>query len=264
MSSSRRPIMAGNWKMHKTTGETVAFLEALHDTVKPIPKDGLPVIVIAPPFTALEIASKTVQHLNAPFLIAAQTMDSHEQGAYTGEISVGMLKDLNVNPVIIGHSERRQYFNETDASVNAKTLAALNAHITPIVCVGETLAEREAGKTDAVIRTQVTGALKDIPPEQYEHLVFAYEPVWAIGTGKTCEADEANRVCALIRGILNESGSGELTRILYGGSVKPENIQSLMAQSDIDGGLVGGASLEPDSFLALIRHSFQGSGIAHV
>jgi len=252
--------MAGNWKMHKTTAETVAFLESLHAAVKGLPKDGLPVVVIAPPFTALEIATKTIQHLNAPFLIAAQTMDSHDKGAYTGEISAAMLKDLGVNPVIIGHSERRQYFNETDVTVNAKTLTALANQITPIVCVGETLEEREANKTDDVIRTQVKGALKDIPAERYEHLVFAYEPVWAIGTGKTCEPDEANRVCGLIRSILDETGSGELTRVLYGGSVKPDNIKSLMSQSDIDGGLVGGASLEPDSFLALI----EGCSVAHV
>ncbi len=253
--AARRPVIAGNWKMYKTTKEAVAFTEALAAKVSALPKDSLPQVVLCPPYTALSTVRETIKRLHAPFLLAAQNMESHDEGAYTGEISPIMLKDLDVNPVVIGHSERRQYYGETDEAVNAKVLAALRHQILPIICVGETLEKREQGQTDPVIERQVEKAIEKVDPSQYEHLIFAYEPVWAIGTGKVCEAAEANRVCALIRSILNRTGSGEKTRILYGGSVKPDNTHGLMSQSDIDGALVGGASLEAESFYRIIEQT---------
>jgi len=254
-STQRRPIIAGNWKMFKTTPEAAAFTEALQKRVQAQPKDSLPEIVLCPPYTALTTVRDAANKVNAPFEVAAQNMDYHDNGAYTGEISPLMLLDLNIRWVVIGHSERRQYFNETDETVASKTVIALKYGMTPIVCVGELLQEREAGSTDRVIEQQVRTVLDQVNPEDYAKLVFAYEPVWAIGTGKVCEADEANRVCKLIRQIIAENGSAEQTRILYGGSVKPDNTAGLMSQSDIDGGLVGGASLEPDSFFGIIEQA---------
>jgi triosephosphate isomerase len=189
-------------------------------------------------------------------------MESRENGAYTGEISPLMLQDLAVKLVIIGHSERRQYYNETDITVNEKTKSALAHHLTPIICVGETLQQREAGDTDAVVCCQVEAAVREISPADYSKLVFAYEPVWAIGTGKTCDSAEANRVCALIRQTLSKQGNAEQTLILYGGSVKPNNTKELMSQSDIDGALVGGASLEADSFSEIIRQALATTAVS--
>jgi len=251
-STTRRPIIAGNWKMFKTTPEAAAFTEALQKRVQAKPKDSLPEIILCVPYTALTTVYDSVQRLGASFEVAAQNMDHHDNGAYTGEISPLMLLDLNIRWVVIGHSERRQYFNETDETVAAKTVTALRYGMTPIVCVGELLQEREANLTDRVIEQQIRAVLEQLSPEDYAKVVFAYEPVWAIGTGKVCEADEANRVCKLIRQLIAESGPAEQTRILYGGSVKPDNTAGLMGQSDIDGGLVGGASLEPDSFFGII------------
>lgn len=253
--ATRRPIIAGNWKMFKTTQEAAAFTEALWQKVQPRVGADLPEIVICPPFTALTTVKQTAVSLKAPFIVAAQTMESRDNGAYTGEISPLMLLDLGIRWVVIGHSERRQYYNETDETVAQKTVAALRHGMTPIVCVGESLQEREAGQTDRVIEQQVRAVLSQVTAQDLPKIVVAYEPVWAIGTGKVCEAPEANRVCALIRRFLNEYGSGEQTRILYGGSVKPDNTQALMSQSDIDGGLVGGASLEPDSFFGIIEQA---------
>lgn len=252
-----RPLIAGNWKMFKTTGEAVAFTEALNAKVQAIPANARPDVTLCPPYTALAPVVETVARLNAPFHVGAQNMESREDGAYTGEISPRMLKDLKVDTVVIGHSERRQYYNETDATVNAKTQAALKHGLNPIVCVGETLAERDGGTTDSVIERQVTGAVAGLSPQEIFKLVFAYEPVWAIGTGKTCDSPEANRVCGVIRGLLRNLVSGQVDagkiRILYGGSVKPENAEELVRQSDIDGALVGGASLEADSFFRIIQ-----------
>jgi triosephosphate isomerase len=180
-------------------------------------------------------------------------MSQHAEGAYTGEISAEMLLDVGCDWVVLGHSERRTYYGETDQGVNAKAKVALERGLTPIICVGETLEQREAGETDALIRTQTLAAVQGIDPKQYSKLVFAYEPVWAIGTGKVCESPEANRVCALIRSILAESGDASQTRILYGGSVKPDNAQELLNQSDIDGALVGGASLTVAQFWPIIQ-----------
>ncbi len=254
MSQSRQPIIAGNWKMFKTTGEAKAFVDALFKGVSSqLQSAQMPQIVLCAPFTALSTVKETVDGLKAPFIVAAQTMESRDSGAYTGEISPVMLQDIGVQWVVLGHSERRQYFNETDETVAQKTVAALHHGMTPIVCVGELLEEREAGSTDRIIEQQVRAVLSVVPAEELTRLVFAYEPVWAIGTGKVCEAPEANRVCALIRTILNESGAGDTVRILYGGSMKADNAQQLIQQSDIDGGLVGGASLDAASFTALIE-----------
>jgi len=252
---TRRPIVAGNWKMFKTTGEAADFVQALWKKVQAHDSAELPEIVICPPFTALATVQETVSQLGAPFVIAAQTMESRDNGAYTGEVSPPMLLDLGIRWVVIGHSERRQYYNETDETVAAKTVAALKHGITPIVCVGELLQDRETSQTDHVIEQQVLAVLDKIHADDIPKIVVAYEPVWAIGTGKVCEAAEANRVCGLIRHHLRNAGSGDQTRVLYGGSVKPDNMQQLMQQSEIDGGLVGGASLEPDSFAALIEHA---------
>lgn len=248
---TRRPIAAGNWKMYKTTGEARQFVETLCQKVQALQAASLPEIVLCTPFTALSATLDKVKELNAPFIVAAQTMESRDCGAYTGEISPLMLLDLGVRWVVIGHSERRQYYNETDETVAQKTAVALKHGMTPIVCVGETLAEREAGQTDKIIEKQIGAVLSAISASEIPKIVIAYEPVWAIGTGKVCEAPEANRVCGLIRKLLGEAGAQ--TRILYGGSVKPDNTQGLMSQSDIDGGLVGGASLEADSFFGIIE-----------
>lgn len=251
--TQRRPIAAGNWKMYKTTKEAVAFVDALWNKVQPLKSAALPEIVLCTPYTALQATHNKVQSLNAPFIVAAQNMESKDNGAYTGEISPLMLLDLGIKWVVIGHSERRQYYNETNESVAQKTVAALKHGMTPIVCVGETLTEREAGETDTMIEQQVQTVLNAISASDIPKIVVAYEPVWAIGTGKVCEAPEANRVCGVIRKLLGQSGAQ--TRILYGGSVKPDNTQGLMSQSDIDGGLVGGASLEADSFFGIIENA---------
>jgi triosephosphate isomerase len=255
MANARRPIIAGNWKMFKTTDEATAFVETLWQKVQPHTSAQLPEIVICPPFTALASVQVRITELKAPFMVSAQTMESRENGAYTGEISPLMLADLGIHWVVIGHSERRQYFNETDETVAQKTVAALKHGMTPIVCVGEQLLERENNLTDAVIEQQVRAVLTQISAADLPKIVIAYEPVWAIGTGKVCEAPEANRVCALIRHFVSEYGDAKQTRILYGGSVKPDNTQALMSQVDIDGGLVGGASLEAESFFGIIEQA---------
>ncbi|WP_373532473.1 triose-phosphate isomerase [Vampirovibrio sp.] len=255
MANARRPVIAGNWKMFKTTHEATTFVESLWQKVQSLNSAELPDIVICPPFTALASVQTCIAKLGAPFLVAAQTMESRDNGAYTGEISPLMLADLGIQWVVLGHSERRQYFNETDETVAQKTVAALKHGITPIVCVGEQLMERENGLTDAVIEQQVRAVLTQISAADLPSIVIAYEPVWAIGTGKVCEAPEANRVCALIRHFVSEYGDAKQTRVLYGGSVKADNTQALMGQSDIDGGLVGGASLEAESFVGIIKQA---------
>ncbi len=249
MNPNRKPLMAGNWKMYKTAREALAFIEALTPMLKPFHDDEMPDVLLCAPFTALPFMHQALPKAQTDFSLGAQNMEAHDEGAYTGEISARMLKEWDVEFVIIGHSERREYFNETDETVNAKIKAALANHLRPIVCVGESLAQREAGETDAWVEKQVKAAIAGLSPEQLEWLVFAYEPIWAIGTGKVCEADEANRVIGLIRKALNNAH----VRILYGGSMKPDNVEGLMAQPEIDGGLVGGASLQPESFFQLIR-----------
>ncbi|HEY9723416.1 MAG TPA: triose-phosphate isomerase [Oscillatoriaceae cyanobacterium] len=249
MSTKRKPVIAGNWKMHTTLGTASALAEGVRDRI------GAPdvEVVICPPFTALSTVGQVVA--NSPVRLGAQNMNAHAKGAFTGEIAPDMLTDLGVTYVILGHSERRQLFGETDELVNAKVHAAIANGLVPIICVGETLEEREAAITDTVVIGQTQRALIGVAPERFAALIFAYEPVWAIGTGKTCDASEANRVCALIRDTLAKLSSyeaAEQARVLYGGSVKPETIRAQMAESDIDGALVGGASLEAASFAAIV------------
>ncbi len=260
---ARRLLIAGNWKMYKTVGEARQFITELHRHLTGA-NPPLPEILVCPPFTALQGALQAASELGAPVHVGAQTMESREEGAYTGEISPVMLKDMGVDFVIIGHSERREYYNETDHSVNAKVHAALKHQLTPIICVGESLEQRESGQTDAHVEQQVRVALNDVSPSDYPKLVFAYEPIWAIGTGKTCEAAEADRVCGLIRNVLNDTGNGDTVRILYGGSMKPENSLELLKKTHIDGGLIGGASLKPDSFFEIIRHAVETGGTVSV
>ncbi len=247
----RKPIIAGNWKMHKTAGEGVALVQeinALTNTVTDVE------IVVCPPFTTLAAVAGATAGTNIG--LGAQNMHWEDKGAFTGEIAPSMLKDAGCTHVIIGHSERRQYFAETDQTVNNKLKAALKAGLKAIVCVGETLAEREASATEKVVGIQVKGGLEGLSAEQVAGIVIAYEPVWAIGTGRTASADDANAVCAFIRRTVAEmvgEASADSVRIQYGGSVKPDNVAELMAKSDIDGALVGGASLEAESFSKLVK-----------
>ncbi|TGA97366.1 triose-phosphate isomerase [Sporolactobacillus shoreae] len=247
---SRKPIIAGNWKMNKTVKEAHEFVEAVKDKV---PSPELVDSVIAAPFLALDRIVADAK--GSDLKIAAENVHFENSGAYTGEVSPVMLEDLGVDYVVIGHSERRAYFAETDDTVNKKVLASLEHHLLPIFCVGESLDEREGGRWQAVIKNQVTKAFAGVPADQAPAVVVAYEPIWAIGTGKSASSDDANEVCHFIRetvaGLYGEA-TAEKVRIQYGGSVKPANIANFLAQSDIDGALVGGASLQPESFLALL------------
>lgn len=248
---TRRPLVAANWKMYKTPQETEAFLK---DFLRQFPSSLNVDVVICPSFTSLTTASSLLS--GSPVKWGAQNMNENNEGAFTGETSPLMIKALGCEYVVIGHSERRQYFGETNASVNKKLMASLQHGLIPIVCVGETLEEREAGKTLAVVQKQVKEGLVGVPSAETRKLVLAYEPVWAIGTGRTATPSQAQEVHLAIRDILKDQ-YGSLTslsvRILYGGSVKPENMAELMACEDIDGGLVGGASLKPDSFLSIVK-----------
>lgn len=255
----RIPIIAGNWKLNKTISEAVALTTAL----KALVADDTDVeIIVAPPFTALAAVSDTIADSN--IRLAAQDVYSEDSGAFTGEVSAPLLKDVGCEYVIIGHSERRQYFGETNDSVNQKTKAALAHGLKPIICVGEQLEEREANQTEAVIERHVTGGIAGLSATDLLSCVIAYEPVWAIGTGKTATPDQAQEVHSFIRGLLVDAYSAEVASqicIQYGGSVKPENTAELMAQPDVDGALVGGASLEAESF-AKIVFSCQSSVIS--
>jgi triosephosphate isomerase len=251
MNPKRRPIIAGNWKMNKTADEARDLATKLVPLVASA-KDRD--IVLAPPFTALSATAEAIKGTSIG--LSAQNMHWEDKGAFTGEISAEMLLASGCKYVIIGHSERRQYFGETDETANKKVRQALKKGLMPILCVGETLAEREAGKLNDIINRQVTGGLKDVAVGEMNRIVIAYEPVWAIGTGKTATPEQANEVHALIRQTvksLYNADTAEGIRIQYGGSVTPENVSSLMAMPDIDGALVGGASLKPDSFAALVN-----------
>ena len=254
----RKPIIAGNWKMHKTTKEAKELVTALKEKVCDLEKASLPEIVVAPTFTSLQTVSDL---LDCDCIkLGAQKCYYEPQGAFTGEISTAMLNDLDVKYVIIGHSERRQYFNETDEMINKKAKAILAGGLIPIICCGETLEQREAGVTDEHIASQIRAALSGLTNEEIAKSVIAYEPIWAIGTGKTCDSKEANRVIAMIRNVVKEVSSneaGNAIRILYGGSVKPSTIEEQLSQSDIDGGLIGGASLKADSFNEIITNSMK-------
>jgi triosephosphate isomerase len=250
MNPKRKPILAGNWKMNMTVPQARELASKLIPLVANV-KDRE--VVLGPPFTALGAVAEAIKGTN--IYLAAQNLHWEDKGAFTGEISADMLLDSGCKYVIIGHSERRQYFGETDDTVNKKVRQALKKGLLPILCVGETLAEREAGRLNEIISRQVTGGLKDVPAADMQKVVVAYEPVWAIGTGKTATPQQANEVHTLIRGKVRELYSAEVAdglRIQYGGSVTPDNISQLMAMPDIDGALVGGASLKPESFAALV------------
>lgn len=245
----RTPIIAGNWKLFKNINEAEELVKDLSGLVADL-KDVE--IVVAPVFTAITTAARAAAGTNIK--IAAQDCYWEEEGAFTGEVAPSMLKNAGCSHVIIGHSERRQYFGETDATVNKKTKAACAAGLVVLLCVGETLAERESGAAFDVIKNQVSKGLAEITEKQLQQIVIAYEPVWAIGTGKTASNEQAQEIHAHIRNLIatlyNQSAAQSL-RILYGGSVKPENIKGLMEQPDIDGALVGGASLKAESFAAI-------------
>ncbi|MEK4067015.1 triose-phosphate isomerase [Peribacillus sp. FSL R5-0717] len=247
----RKPIIAGNWKMNKTLSVATAFLEEVSNL---IPKqDVIDTVVCAP---ALFLDQLVQAAKGTDVKIGAQNMHFEESGAFTGEISPIALADLGVSYVILGHSERREMFNETDEAVNKKVHAAFAHQLTPIVCCGETLEQREAGETNDFVGSQIEKGLAGLSDDQLKQAVIAYEPIWAIGTGKSSSAQDANEVCAHIRSVIADKFSNEAAaaiRIQYGGSVKPENIKEYMAQPDIDGALVGGASLKSDSFLQLLE-----------
>lgn len=250
MSKSRKYLIAGNWKMNLNSAEGA---ELASQIVGKFGQQTDVSVCVCPTFTAMEAVSKVVNESNVQ--LGAQNMHFESSGAYTGEICAEMLRHLYCNFVILGHSERRQYFGETDTIVNKKTLAALAANLKPIVCIGETLEEREAGRVKEVIETQTKGALAGITAEQAESLVIAYEPVWAIGTGKTATPEMAEEVHAEIRCLLAEllgEEASEKIRILYGGSMKPGNAAELLAQKNIDGGLIGGAALKATDFGGII------------
>jgi triosephosphate isomerase (TIM) len=247
----RRKLIAGNWKMFKTVAEAVALVEEIKKGVAGAPGDAL----VAPPFTAIAAVVNAAK--GSPVAVAAQNMHFEKEGAFTGEVSAPMLVDAGVTHVILGHSERRQYFGETDEGVAKKTTAALEANLLPISCVGETLAEREAGRTMEVVGRQTFAILDAVKADEARRVVIAYEPVWAIGTGKVATPEQAQEVHAFIRErIAAKHGQpvADVLRILYGGSVKPDNVKGLMALPDVDGALVGGASLKADSFLKLVHY----------
>lgn len=239
----RKIIIAGNWKMYKNQRESLEFLQGFMPHLENIPENRD--IVLCVPFTTLHFMSKNLH--GSRINLGAQSIHWEEEGAFTGEISGAMLTETGLNYVIVGHSERRQYFGDTDETVNKRLLAAQRHDITPIVCVGESKAERDAGDTEKVIISQLKKGLVNV---DQTNLVIAYEPIWAIGTGVTCEAEEANRVIGVIRSQLTNQD----VTIQYGGSVKPDNVDEIMAQPQIDGALVGGASLQPDSFARLVNY----------
>ncbi|WP_019633733.1 triose-phosphate isomerase [Actinomadura atramentaria] len=253
---SRKPLMAGNWKMNKNHLEAIALVQQLAFTFKEADHDAVDVVVL-PPFTDLRSVQTLVDADSLDIAYGAQDVSQHASGAYTGEISGAMLAKLGCTYATVGHSERREYHHEDDALVNAKARAALASDITPIVCVGERLEVREAGDHLAHCLAQVDGALSKISAEQAAGLVIAYEPVWAIGTGKTASAQDAQEVCGAIRARVGELYDGDTAakiRILYGGSVKGANIAGIMAQPDVDGALVGGASLDAGEFVKICRY----------
>lgn len=252
----RTPLVAANWKMYKTIRETVAYIEEFRGLVQGL--DDVE-IVLAPPFTALAAAAEAAR--NTRVAIAAQDLFWEREGAFTGEVSVSMLRDAGARLVIIGHSERRTKFAETDIEVNRKVRAAVAGGLVPIVCVGETLDEREAERTLAVLDRQLRGGLEDLSPADVSGLAVAYEPVWAIGTGRNASSAQAQEAHAHIRGRLRDwygAEAADACRVIYGGSVKPANARELVSQADVDGALVGGASLDPRAFFEIVAGSRPG------
>ena len=253
MNKERRLIIAGNWKMNKTVAEALDLVRGLRIELGSVKEVDL---VVCPPFTALGDVSKAIMDSN--LRLGAQNMSEHNYGAFTGEIAAGMLKEFSVRYVILGHSERRQFYHETSDLVAKKARAAHAAALKPIVCVGETLQEREGGKTESVLDSQVRGSLAGLTREQIEETILAYEPIWAIGTGKTATSAQAQQAHAFIRKLLvsmYDENVARRVRLQYGGSVKPSNARELMSQTDVDGALVGGASLEDRSFSDIVKNS---------
>ena len=246
----RKPIIAGNWKMNKTPSEAVELINEL----KPLVADAQATVVVCPTFVCLPAAKAALEGSNIH--LGAQTMHFEPKGAFTGEITAEMLKEVGVEYVIIGHSERRQYYAETDETVNKKVKAALAAGLIPIICVGEFLEQREDGVTAEVVSMQTKLALKDLTPDQVASLVIAYEPIWAIGTGKTATSQDANETIGVIRAAVREvfGSAADEVRIQYGGSMNPKNATELMAQPEIDGGLIGGASLKAEDFSQVVKY----------
>jgi triosephosphate isomerase len=254
--TDRTPLIAGNWKMNANHLEAIQMVQKLSYRLEPEDYERVDVVV-APPFTSLRSIQVVLEQDHIPIALGAQDVFWEESGAYTGEISAPMLAKLAVKHVIVGHSERRAYFGETDETVNKKTRAVVEAKMAAIVCVGETLDQREAGEAEQVVTTQLSGALRGLTMDDPASLSIAYEPVWAIGTGRTALPDDAATIATLVREQLRDelgSETAEAVRILYGGSVNPVNIKDFMAKKDIDGGLVGGASLDPDQFAAIVRY----------
>ena len=251
----RRPLIAGNWKMHKTHLEAIVVARQLgHELANHRPE--AVEVVLCPPFTSLRTLQTLFDADHLPFGLGAQNMHAEQQGAFTGEISATMLKSLDVTYVIVGHSERRELFGESDEDVNEKVGACFAAGLTPIMCCGETESEREAGATEAKVERQVLAGLDGVKPDQARSMVIAYEPIWAIGTGRTATPQDAQKTISYIRDVLSRRHSGDLAgdvRILYGGSVKAGNAASLMSQQDIDGALVGGASLDAAEFASIVK-----------
>ncbi len=253
MNKERKLIIAGNWKMNKTVGEATDLIEALKRELGTQTEVD---VVVCPPFTALNAVSAILK--DSRIQLGAQNMSEQGYGAFTGEITAGMLRDLLVHYVILGHSERREYHKEFDVLVNAKAKAALAAGLKPIVCVGETLAQREGGQTDKIVGDQIAGSLAGLDNNQLKDMVIAYEPVWAIGTGKTATPEQAQEMHAFIRSEITKSHGEDVAkaiRIQYGGSVKPANARELLSLPDVDGALVGGASLEVRSFTEIITNT---------
>ncbi|RHW50093.1 triose-phosphate isomerase [Bombilactobacillus bombi] len=248
----RTPIIAGNWKLNNNPEDTTKFVNAVKDQ---LPDSNKVESVIAAP--AVDLPALLAAAKGSNLHTAAENCYFENSGAFTGETSPQVLNEMGINYVVIGHSERRDYFHETDEDINKKAHAVLDNQMTPIICCGETLETREAGKTEEWVQNQVTAALKELSAQQVAGLVIAYEPIWAIGTGKTATSDQAQEICHVIRETvkdLYDATTSDNVRIQYGGSVKPANVKDLMSKPDIDGGLVGGASLEPESFLQLVNY----------
>jgi triosephosphate isomerase (TIM) len=251
---ARKPIIAGNWKMYKTHLEAIALVQKLHYLLRPEDHDKVETVV-CPPFTALRAVQTFIEGDNSLIELGAQNCHWENEGAYTGEIAPPMLARLHCRYVIAGHSERRQYFGETDEIVSKKAKAIFANGMTPIVCVGESLEQRDAGETETFVEQQVRASLAGLTSEQLGQVVVAYEPIWAIGTGRNAHPSDANQVCALIRKtVASMNGDPETVRIQYGGSVKPGNIKDCMVEEHVDGALVGGASLEPEDFALIVRY----------
>jgi triosephosphate isomerase len=248
--------MCGNWKMNATHLDAIQMVQKLSYRLELDDYERVDVVV-APPFTALRSVQTVIEADHLAIQLAAQNVHWEESGAYTGEVAPGMLAKLSVGYVIVGHSERRQYFGETDEDVNRKVKAVLGAGMTPIMCLGESLEQREAGETEALVASQLAAGLAGLSPDEAVKVIVAYEPIWAIGTGRTAEPDDAGAVCEYLRRRFGDAFGGSLAedaRILYGGSVNPGNVAALMAKTHIDGGLVGGASLDPDQFASIVRY----------